>query len=600
MTRVCRVQPDVPAVTRAFEYLVPEALAAAVQVGAIVRVPLHGRRVRGWVVADDVVPETAVDRLVPVHKVSSAGPPPGLVDLARWAAHRWAGPVTAFLRAASPPTAVVDSPSGVASALHPVVAPPAEIGAGWPDAPARVVTWPPAADRRRLVRSLCAAEGSTLVLVPEPARAGALVRAIAEEGREVLHHHSDLPDRVRSGVWAAAARGAQVVVGGRAAVWLPIPDLAAVVVLDESDEAYQEERSPTWHARDVAVERARRAGASVTLVSPVPSPDAAATPGAVAVVPAARVLRSGWPRLDVVDLRDDPPGTGLCSLALGPAIHRALDGGGRALVVVNRKGRARLLACRACSALARCAICGAAVGQPDDAFECPRCAASRPPVCVECGATRFRAVRPGVHAVRDDVAALVPRVAVTEVDATTDVVGDAAVLVGTEAVLHRVARGSVPTVRLVAFLAFDEELLAPRFRAHEQALWLLVRAARLLGGRADGGRLMVQTRMPDHPVLAVAGDGDPAAFLAQESAVRRALSFPPFGAVAELSGTGAAVAVAADALRATGLTVMGGADGPALVRASSVDGLAGGLAATDLGPARALGRLRVAVDPSRV
>ncbi len=212
--KVCRVQPDVPAVTRAFDYLVPEALAASVHVGAIVRVPLHGRRVRGWVVADDVVPETALDRLVPVHKVSSAGPPPELVDLARWAAHRWAGPVTAFLRAASPPTAVgADAPPGPESALHPVVAPPSEIGSTWPDAAARVVTWPPAADRRHLVRSLCAAAGSTLVLVPEPARAGALVRAIASEGREVLHHHSDLPDRVRSGIWAAAARGAQR--GGR-------------------------------------------------------------------------------------------------------------------------------------------------------------------------------------------------------------------------------------------------------------------------------------------------------------------------------------------------------------------------------------------------
>ncbi len=280
----------------------------------------------------------------------------------------------------------------------------------------------------------------------------------------------------------------------------------------------------------------------------------------------------------------------------GPAIHRALDGGGRALVVVNRKGRARLLACRACAALARCAVCGAAVGQPDDAFECPRCAAMRPPVCVECGATRFRAVRPGVQAVRDDVAALVPRAAVTDVDATTDVVGDAAVLVGTEAVLHRVARGSVPPVRLVAFLAFDEELLAPRFRAHEQALWLLVRAARLLGGRADGGRLLVQTRMPEHPVLVAARDGDPAAFLEQEGAVRRALAFPPFGAVAELSGTGAAVAVAADAMRAAGLTVMGGGDGPALVRATSVDRLADGLAATDLGPAR--GRWAACAWPS--
>src|SRR5690606_37769560 len=157
--------------------------------------------------------------------------------------------------------------------------------------------------------------------------------------------------------------------------------------------------------------------------------------------------------------------------------------------------------------LAGCAVCGAAVGQPDEVLECPRCGTTRPPVCVECGATRFRAVRPGIHAVRDDVAGLVPRTPVTDVDAATQAVGDARVLVGTEAVLHRVVRGGLAPVRLVAFLAFDEELLAPRVRAHEQALWLLVRAARLLGARGDGGRLLVQTRMPDHPVLGVARSG---------------------------------------------------------------------------------------------
>lgn len=599
--RVCRVQLDVPAVTRAFDYLVPESLEAALTVGTIVRVPLHGRRVRGWVVADDVVAETAVERLVPVHKVASAGPPPEVVALARWAAHRWAGPVTALLRAASPPNAVAAPVVAArASALYPVAPPPGDLGGPWPDAPVRVVTWPPAADRRALVVSLCAGEGSTLVLVPEPAAAGPLVRAIAREGREVLHHHGALADRVRTGVWDVARRGAQVVVGGRAAVWLPIPDLAAVVVLDERDEAFQEERAPTWHARDVALERARRDGAVVTLVSPAPSPDALAAAGAVAVVPAGRVLRGGWPTLDVVDLRDEPPGTGICARALGPAIQRALDAGGRALVVVNRKGRARLLACRACGSLARCAVCGAAVAQPDEQLECRRCGASRPPVCVQCGATRFRALRPGVHAVRDDVAGLVPRAAVADVDADTDVVGDAPVLVGTEAVLHRVARGDHPPVRVVAFLAFDEELLAPRYRAHEQALWLLVRAARLLGGRTGGGRLLVQTRMPEHPVLDAARRGDPTAFAAGETELRRALAYPPFGGVAELSGAPAAVGAAAEAVRAAGLTVVGGDTGPALVRAPSADRLADGLATADLGPARALGRLRVAVDPPRI
>jgi primosomal protein N' (replication factor Y) len=155
-------------------------------------------------------------------------------------------------------------------------------------------------------------------------------------------------------------------------------------------------------------------------------------------------------------------------------------------------------------------------------------------------------------------------------------------------------------VRLVAFLAFDEELLAPRYRAPEQALWLLVRAARLLGARGDGGVLFVQTRMPDHDVLAVAATGNPEPFAAAETAVRVATGFPPFGGLAELSGAGPAVAAAADAARDVGLAVLGGTEARALIRAPSVEELCDRLADADFTPARSLGRLRVAVDPARV
>jgi primosomal protein N' (replication factor Y) len=591
----------VPAVTRAFDYTVPEEVETLLRVGTIVRVPLHGRRVRGWVLADDVESEVAAAQLRPLQKVVSAGPPPAVVALCEWAAWRWAGPVATFLRAASPPS-IVDPASSVEvdAALYPVVAVPdgvADALAGGRGV--RVVTWPPASDRRELVRGLLATEGSTLVLVPEPARASTLVRAIERDGREVLHVHGALADRERTAAWDEARRGATVVVGGRAAVFLPLPDLRAVVVLDEGDEAFQQEGAPTWHAREVAVERAGRVGAPVTLVSPTPTVDARAAAETFAAPP-THSLRAGWPRLDLVDQRDDEPGRALLSSALGPALHRAVDGGGRAICVVNRRGRARILACRACRELARCTTCGAAVAQPEHDLVCMRCGTTRPSVCAHCGASRFRAIRPGVQAVRDDVAALVPHFDVGEIDVATEQVPDAPVIVGTEAALHRVPRDRARPVRLVALLAFDEELLAPRYRAPEQALWLLVRAARLLGHRADGGVLLVQTRMPDHDVLAVARTGDPEPFAAAETAVRVATGFPPFGGLAELAGVGSAVAAAADAARAVGLTVLGGTEARALVRAPSTAELCDRFADVDFSAARSLGRLRIAVDPPRV
>ena len=102
------MRPDLPALDRTFDYLVPEAMAREVRVGTIVRIPLHGRRVRGWVVADDVVAETDPARLLPLSKVVGAGPPADLIELGEWAAWRWAGPLVTFLRAASAPNAVRD------------------------------------------------------------------------------------------------------------------------------------------------------------------------------------------------------------------------------------------------------------------------------------------------------------------------------------------------------------------------------------------------------------------------------------------------------------------------------------------------------------
>jgi primosomal protein N' (replication factor Y) len=170
-------------------------------------------------------------------------------------------------------------------------------------------------------------------------------------------------------------------------------------------------------------------------------------------------------------------------------------------------------------------------------------------------------------------------------------------VIGTEAALHRVAPGR--PVRLVAYLEVDQELLAARFRAAEQALWLLVRGARLLGDPRAGGRLLAQTRVPDHEVLRAAQAGDPLPLLRAETARRQALALPPFGGLAALAGAPGAVATAVAALRER-LEVLGPVDGQALLRAPSTRELANALAATDLGPARQQGRLRVDVDPQRV
>jgi primosomal protein N' (replication factor Y) len=211
--------------------------------------------------------------------------------------------------------------------------------------------------------------------------------------------------------------------------------------------------------------------------------------------------------------------------------------------VLNRTGRARLLACGACRAIVRCERCGAAlveIGGEIASLHCSVCGSSRPFVCATCSSTRLRRLRLGTARAAEEIAALVGE-PVEEVSAGTlrTAAGTAGVLVGTEAVLHRVRAASA-----VAFLDFDQELLAPRFRAGEEALALLALASRLVGGRVPaagraGGLVVIQTRIPDHEVVLAAAAGDPGLCSGAEATRRRALGLPPYSALAVVSGPGA-------------------------------------------------------------
>ncbi len=638
--RVVRVLPDVSALRKAFDYSVPDALADRVGVGTQVRVVLHGRRVAGWVVADDVEPAPGVV-LRPLAAVRGWGPPPAVLALAEWAAWRWAGPVPAFLRTASSPLAVRALPSGAAPAPssgrgdHPHVAATAAASGGV-DEVARaalgggtaVVRLGPAADAGPLYERAAGmlgggAPGSgVLVLAPGHQGAAEVAGRLRRRG---------LPVALLPGDWAAARAGGRVVVGSRAAAFAPLPSLAAAVVLDAHDEAYHEERAPTWAAWAVVAERARRDGAPCALVSPCPTLELLAAGRLLTVSRGAE--RQGWPAVEVVDRGGDDPRTGLFSERLVRLVQWAAEGRGRRLVcVVNRTGRVRMLSCAACGDLARCETCGAALelvggpppGRPAAApaaapgaapveppgdgggvprLRCRRCGRERPVVCARCGATRTRALRLGVSRVREELQALAG-VPVAEVwgpappGGTDAEVRSAAVVVGTEAALHR-----VPGANAAAFLEFDSELLAPRFRAAEQALGLLARAARLVAGRAEGppgrrapGRVLVQTRQPRHPVLEAAVAADPGVLAAAELEVRRALDLPPCSALAVVSGAGGdAYGAALRSAAPDRVQVSGPVDGVWSVRAPDHDTLCDLLASVP----RPAGRLRVEVDPVR-
>ena len=382
-----------------------------------------------------------------------------------------------------------------------------------------VLRLPPTSDPRPAIMSAVAL-GPALVVIPAIDRAMLIASALRRSGLTVAVMPND---------WAIAAGGVDVVIGGRRAAWAPCLDLAAVVVVDEHDEALQDEGSPTWHARDVLIERARRAGVPILLSSPCPT--LTALEWGPLTRPSHERERDGWPIVDLIDRTDEEPWKR--SLVTSQLIRHLRDPERTVVCVHNTPGRSRLLACRQCKTLARCERCDAAVAL-DDAGQltCARCGLTRPPVCLACGASRFANLRPGVSRLRDEIEAAAGRPTVLVTGAEPVRPGGAGVYVGTEAALHRVEAADT-----VAFLDFDRELLAPRYRAGEQAMALLARP-RLVGPRARGGRILVQTFLPQHVVLQAALRADPGRLADHEREQRRLLGLPPFGAYAEIEGKG--------------------------------------------------------------
>ena len=565
-----RVLTDVIAIDKEFTYAVPDGWADDPRfgVGAMVRVALHGRRVGGWITEVGVEAPEGLEPS-PLAKLSGRGPDQTIIELSRWAAWRWAGRRVHFLRTASPPRMVAGLPRPQRSRLvfsgdH----------ADLFDGEGRTVRMGPSDDPLPMALA-AAARGQALVLVPDHGRADDLTRRLAREGVWAVRHPEG---------WAAAAAGATVV-GTLAAAWAPAPELAAVLVIDEHDESYRSESAPTWSGRDVAVERARRAGVPCVLVSPVPSLEALRSRPLMR--PSQGTERAGWPQVDVVDRRREDPGrAGLYS----PELVQALRDGGRAACVLNRRGRSLLLACRVCGELAVCTECGASMRQDDDKrLVCRAAGHSRPTVCAECGSTGMRNLRAGVNRVREEIEALVRTPVAESTGSGYDGPPTARVVVGTEAVLH-LGR----PFDTVAFLEFDQELLAPRFRAREQALALVARAARITGPRESGGRILLQTRLPDDPVVTAALRTDPALLARAERDRRQELGLPPYGAIGVVSGPEAGEYMERFGAP-LGIQIAPDPGGQFFLRAPDYDTLCDALASVE----RPSGRLRIDVDPIR-
>lgn len=394
-----------------------------------------------------------------------------------------------------------------------------------------------------------------LVLLPEIALTQAVLDRFAERfGASPAPWHSGLSEKERRRTWREAAHGrARIVIGARSALFLPFQKLALIIVDEEHDGSYKQEDGVTYHARDLAVMRAKLEGGGVVLASATPALETAvnAETGRYKVLRlAARPGAARLPNVELVDLKKDAPARGSwLSPRLAEAMRETVARGEQALLFLNRRGYAPLVICKSCGERLKsprteswltehrytgrlvCHVTGFSMPKPD---RCPMCGAG----------DSLMGVGPGVERVAEEVRVLLPgaRVEIFSSDtamggeATRGIVdrmsgGEIDVLVGTQIV----AKGhNFPLLTLVGVIDADTGMKGGDLRAGERTYQLLSQVAGRAGRAEKPGRALIQTYMPDSPAMQALAVGDRDGFLAIERENRALLEMPPFGRLAAL------------------------------------------------------------------
>ncbi len=530
--------------TREFTYELPDGAGK----GAVVSVPFGRSRARGVVVDVVDAPPVGVKALL-VEKVVHELPP-ALVDLALWLADYYGSTPARALELVAPVRRQrrKEQASPVERQSLEGEAPPAQLSPDQERAIARIaeggrfLLYGPTGSGKTEVYLQAAAVAlkrglGTIVLVPEIALAPQTVgRFRARFGDSVALLHSGLTDAERRDERERISSGeTRIVVGARSAVFAPMHGLGLICVDEEHDASYKQESDPRYDARTLAAKRAALEGATVVYGSATPRPESWA---ALERLELRERLGGRLPPVRLVDLRREA-GYPL-SAPLLAELGAIAENGGKAILLLNRRGMAPALHCRACGSTFRCPDCDVAlVLHRDEALRCHHCGHSQPSPneCPACGSVELARIGAGTQRLERELAERVPELELIRLDADTaarpgelaDALrrfrdADRAVLLGTQ----MVAKGHhFAGVALAAVVDADTGLGLPDLRAEERTFQLVTQLAGR-SGRDAPGRVLVQTFQPDARPLALAARHDVPRFLADELERRRELGYPPF------------------------------------------------------------------------
>ena len=551
MSRYASVYPLVTtrALARPFTYEVPDE----VERGAVVSIRLGGAKQRGVVVDVGHAPPPGIVA-APIERVEESLPP-ALLDLALWVADYYGSTPGRALALVAPSKRErrKELPQPAERDSLPGEPEPENLTASQERALARLreaLT----GDGGHFLLHGATGSGKTevylqaagdvlerglgvIVLVPEIALAPQTVgRFRARFGDRVAILHSSLTEAERRDERERIASGkAPIVIGARSAVFAPLPRLGLICVDEEHDAAYKQESDPRYDARTVAAKRASLEGAVAIYGSATPRPESWQ---ALERLDLGERVGAALPPVRIVDLRGEA-GYPL-SAPLLAELGKLAESGGKAILLLNRRGVAPALHCRACGVTRRCPNCDVAlVLHRDELLHCHHCAfvEPTPTVCPECGSAELARIGAGTQRLERELEERVPELerfrldadAVAERGALTDTLrrfaaADRAVLVGTQIV----AKGHHFTgVSLAAVIDADTGMSVPDFRAEERTFQLVTQLAGR-SGRDAPGRVLVQSFQPESRAVALAARHDVEGFLAGELARRQELGYPPF------------------------------------------------------------------------
>jgi primosomal protein N' (replication factor Y) (superfamily II helicase) len=397
---------------------------------------------------------------------------------------------------------------------------------------------------------------SSILLVPEIGLTPAVAADLRQVfGDEVAILHSGLSNAERAEQWHRIRRGeARVVAGTRSAVFAPVSDLALIIVDEEQDSSYKQEETPRYHARDVAVMRAKMAGAVVVLGSATPSLEsyynAKKNKYALVKLP-DRVEKRPLPEIEIVDMRQEFQETGheqVISRKLAEEIRERMEKKEQVMVLLNRRGYSPVVLCRACGKTLQCKNCAVSMThhKREHKMECHYCGhiAKIPDKCALCGSEYVYFVGTGSEKLEELLHGMFPQARIGRLDRDTvrgredfehslNALNEGALdmLVGTQ----MIAKGhDIHGVTLVGVVGADMALGLPDFRAAERTFQLLTQVAGRAGRGQTPGKVILQTYFQDHYAVQFAARHDFAGFYEKELQFRAWMHYPPYSAIANV------------------------------------------------------------------